>query len=151
VPLIAALIRDLAEYERRTHEVTMTEAGLRTALFGSRPHAEVVLAEDEGGEAIGFALFFFHFSTFLGQPGLYLEDLFVRPAHRGRGVGGALLRHLARLALASGCGRMEWTVLDWNEPAIDFYRRLGARAVDEWTIYRLDADALEGLAKSSPR
>lgn len=146
VPVIAALIRELAEYERRTHEVTMTEPGLRVALFGPRPHAEVVLAEEEGGEAIGFALFFFHFSTFLGRPGLYLEDLFVRPARRGRGVGVALLRHLAGVALARGCGRMEWTVLDWNKLAIEFYRRLGAYAVDEWTIYRLDADALEALA-----
>ena len=143
--LIAALIRELAEYERRTHEVTMTEDALRPALFGERRYAEVLIAEDDAGEPLGFALFFHNFSTFVGRPGLYLEDLFVRPAHRGAGVGGALLSRLARLALERGCGRLEWTVLDWNEPAIGFYRRLGAHAKDEWTIYCLEGEALERL------
>lgn len=147
VPLVATLIRELAQYERLLHEVTMTEERLRTALFGPRPYAEVVIAEGEGGEALGFALFFHNFSTFLGLPGIYLEDLFVRPAHRGGGTGRALLAYLARLARERGCGRLEWSVLDWNEPAIGFYRRLGAEPNDEWTVYRLTGDALERLAR----
>lgn len=147
-PLIATLITELAEYERLAHEVTMTEERLRGALFGERRYAEVLIAEDRG-TALGFALFFHNFSTFLARPGIYLEDLFVRPAHRGAGVGAALLRRLARLAVERGCGRMEWAVLDWNEPAIGFYRRLGARPNDDWTIYRLDGEALEALGASS--
>ena len=148
VPLVASLIRELAEYERLVHEVRMTEDRLSSALFGPDRYAEVAIAEDETGEALGFALFFHNFSTFLGLPGIYLEDLFVRPAHRGLGVGRALLQHLARVARQRGCGRLEWSVLDWNEPAIGFYRRLGARANDGWTVYRLDGDALERLAES---
>jgi len=126
----------------------MTEDRLGSALFGPHRYAEVAIAEDGTGEPLGFALFFHSFSTFLGLPGIYLEDLFVRPAHRGLGVGRALLQHLARVARQRGCGRLEWSVLDWNEPAIGFYRRLGARANDGWTVYRLDGDALEQLAGS---
>ncbi len=146
VPLVTSLIRELADYERLLHEVHMTEARLRTALFGPQRYAEVAIAEDGTGLPLGFALFFHNFSTFLGLPGIYLEDLFVRPAHRSRGVGRALLQHLARLAHERGCGRLEWSVLDWNEPAIGFYRRLGARPNDEWTVYRLDGEALARLA-----
>ncbi len=146
VPLVASLIRELAEYERLLDEVTMTEERLRTSLFGGRPYAEVAIAEDAAGEPLGFALFFHNFSTFLGQPGIYLEDLFVRPAYRGAGVGRALLEHLARLAAERGCGRLEWAVLDWNEPAIGFYERLGARPNDAWTVYRLSGEALTRLA-----
>jgi GNAT superfamily N-acetyltransferase len=145
VPQILAFIRALAEYERLLHEVVATEAGLRAALFGPRPYAEVVLAED-AGQPIGFALFFHTFSTFLGQPGIYLEDLFVVPAARSRGVGRALLGHLAKLAVERGCGRVEWAVLDWNAPAIGFYRRLGAVPNDEWTVYRLTGPPLAALA-----
>lgn len=141
---IAALIRELAEYERLAREVVLSEAALREHLFGARPYAEALIAEDAGAVA-GFALFFHNYSTFLGKPGLYLEDLFVRPAHRGRGLGKALLRELARLAIARGCGRVEWSVLDWNEPSIAFYRSLGAVAMDEWTVYRLSGDALAAL------
>jgi len=148
VPLVASLIRELAEYEQLVHEVRMTEDRLGSALFGPHRYAEVAIAEDGTGEPLGFALFFHSFSTFLGLPGIYLEDLFVRPAHRGLGVGRALLQHLARVARQRGCGRLEWSVLDWNEPAIGFYRRLGARANDGWTVYRLDGDALEQLAGS---
>jgi GNAT superfamily N-acetyltransferase len=146
VPLVASLIRELAEYERLLDHVTLTEPGLRDALFGPRQYAEVVIAESgDGGEPMGFALFFHNFSTFLGRPGIYLEDLFVRPRHRGAGVGRALLRHLAALAVERGCGRLEWAVLDWNEPAIGFYRGLGARPVEGWSIYRLDGEALSRL------
>ena len=148
VPLIATLIRELAEYERLLDSVSMTEERLRSALFGPHRYAEVAIAEDEKGEALGFALFFHNFSTFLGLPGIYLEDLFVRPAHRGLGVGRALLQHLARLTRARNCGRLEWSVLDWNETAIGFYRRLGARPNDGWTVYRLDGEALALLAAS---
>src|SRR5215813_13719364 len=145
VPLIATLIRELAEYERLLDSVCMTEERLRSALFGPHRYAEVSIAEDPTGEPLGFALFFHNFSTFLGLPGIYLEDLFVRPAHRGLGVGRTLLQHLARVAGERGCGRLEWSVLDWNEPALGFYRRLGARAIEGWTAYRLDGDALERL------
>ena len=151
--LILSFIRDLGEYERLGHEVVATEAALRQALFGPRPGAEVVIAEfvpDAGAEPprepVGFALFFHNFSTFLGRPGLYLEDLFVRPDARGRGVGQALLRYLARLAVDRGCGRFEWSVLDWNESAIRFYRSLGAQPLEEWTVMRVTGDALERLA-----
>lgn len=145
VPQILAFIRGLAEYERLLHEVVATEDGLRQALFGPRPYAEVVLAED-AGVPVGFALFFHTFSTFLGQPGIYLEDLFVIPEARGRGVGKALLAELARLAIARGCGRVEWAVLDWNAPAIGFYDSLGARPNEEWTVYRLTGAPLAALA-----
>jgi GNAT superfamily N-acetyltransferase len=150
VPLVASLIRELAAYERLLHEVTLTEERLRAALFAERPYAEVAIAEDADGEPAGFSLFFHNFSTFLAQPGIYLEDLFVRPAHRGGGAGRALLEHLARLAVERGCGRLEWAVLDWNEPAIGFYRRLGARPNDDWTIFRLTGEALERLAAEAP-
>ena len=147
VPTIVSLIKGLAEYERLAHEVEATEDGIREALFGDWPGAEVVLAY-VGSDLAGFALFFHNFSTFLGRRGLYLEDLFVLPAYRGRGVGRRLLAHLARLALERKCGRMEWWVLDWNESAIRFYKSIGARAMDEWTVYRLDGDALFRLADS---
>jgi len=148
VPLIATLIRELAEYERLLDSVSMTEERLRSALFGPHRYAEVAIAEDDKGEPLGFALFFHNFSTFRGLPGIYLEDLFVRPAHRGLGVGRALLQHLARLTRARNCGRLEWSVLDWNETAIGFYRRLGALPNDGWTVYRLDGEALALLAAS---
>jgi GNAT superfamily N-acetyltransferase len=146
VPLILRFIRELAEYERLLHEVVATEDRLRDTLFGPRPGAEVVIAEDEDGEPLGFALFFHNYSTFLAQPGIYLEDLYVRPEARGRGAGRALLAHLARLARERGCGRLEWWVLDWNEPAIRFYRSLGARPMDEWTVFRLAGADLDRLA-----
>ena len=145
VPLILTFIKELAEYERLPHEVVATEESLREALFGERRAAEVFIGE-HGGEPAGFALFFHNFSTFVGRPGLYLEDLYVRPARRGQGFGRALLAHLARLAKRRGCGRLEWAVLDWNEPAIRFYRSLGAVAMDEWTVYRVAGDALDKLA-----
>ena len=145
VPLLLSLIRALADYERMTADVVATEARLRDTLFGARPCAEAVVAR-VGDDAVGFALWFQNYSTFLAQPGLYLEDLFVLPDWRGRGVGGALLRYLARVATERGCGRMEWSVLNWNEPAIGFYRKLGARPMDEWTVYRLAGDDLQRLA-----
>jgi GNAT superfamily N-acetyltransferase len=146
VPVIADLIRGLARYEKLEQEVVMTEEVLATGLFGERPYAEVVLAEDEG-RPVGFALFFHNFSTFLGRPGIYLEDLFVVPEQRGQGIGRALLAHLARLAVERGCGRLEWSVLDWNRDAIAFYERLGAQPNSEWTVYRLTGEALSGLAR----
>ena len=146
MPLILSFIRELAEYERLSDEVVATEQALREHLFGERPVAEVVIGE-EGGTPAGFALFFHSFSTFLGRPGIYLEDLYVRPESRGRGVGRALLVHLARLAKERGCGRLEWSVLDWNEPAIGFYGRLGASPVDGWTVFRVTGEALEELAR----
>jgi len=146
VPVIAELIRGLARFEKLEHEVVMTEALLEVGLFGDRPYAEVVLAEDDG-RPVGFALFFYNFSTFLGRPGLYLEDLFVLPEHRGSGIGRLLLAHLARLAVERGCGRLEWAVLDWNRDAIQFYERLGARPNSDWTVYRLTSEALTGLAR----
>ena len=145
VPLILAFIRGLAEYEKLAHACVATEADLRRTLFGPRPYAEVLIAR-LGGEPAGFALFFHNYSTFLGKPGIYLEDLFVRPAHRGRGVGKALLAELARLARDRGCGRVEWSVLDWNEPSIAFYKSLGAVPMDEWTTFRLSEDAIARLA-----
>ena len=144
-PLIVELIRGLAEYERLAHECVATEERVRASLFGPRPDAEVVIAEVDGRPA-GFALFFHNYSTFLARRGLYLEDLFVFPEYRGRGVGRALLAHLARLAVARGCGRFEWSVLDWNEPAIRFYTSLGAVPMDDWTVYRLTGEALARLA-----
>mgnify|MGYP003576156298 CR=1 FL=1 len=145
IPLILDLIRELAEYERLAHEAVATAADMESALFGPRPAAEVVIAECDGGP-VGFALFFVSFSTFLGKPGLYLEDLFVRPALRGRGIGKRLMIHLARLALERGYGRFEWSVLDWNAPAIGFYRSLGAGPMDGWTVQRVSGDALRMLA-----
>ena len=145
LPLVLTFIKGLAEYERLAHEVVATEDILRRTLFGERRVAEVVLAHD-GDEPVGFALFFHSFSTFLGRPGIYLEDLFVKPEARGRGVGRALLAHLAGLAVARDCGRLEWSVLDWNEDAIRFYRSLGAAPMDEWTMYRVTGDALGRLA-----
>jgi len=145
VPVIAELIRGLARFEKLEHEVVMTEDLLATALFGQRPYAEVLLAVDEN-RPVGFALFFHNFSTFLGRPGIYLEDLFVVPEDRGSGIGRALLEHLARLAVDRGCGRLEWAVLDWNRDAISFYERLGARPNSDWTVYRLTGEALTTLA-----
>ena len=145
VALIAQLIRELAEYEKLAHAAVATEAGLREQLFGEHPAAEVLVAEADG-EPAGFALFFHSFSTFLGKRGLYLEDLFVRPAFRGLGLGRHLMAALARIATQRDCGRFEWSVLDWNEPAIAFYRRLGAVGMDEWTVQRLEGDALRALA-----
>lgn len=144
VALILSFIRELAQFERLTHEVVATEAELRRALFGARPFAEVVFACVDG-EPVGFALFYHSFSTFLGRPGLYLEDLFVRPVQRGRGVGRLLLSWLARAALERGCGRLEWAVLDWNEAAIRFYRMLGAELKEEWKTCRVSGIALENL------
>jgi GNAT superfamily N-acetyltransferase len=145
VPLVLAFIQELAEYEKLRHEAVVTEADLRETLFGERRYAEVVFAEVEG-EAVGFALFFHNYSTFLGRPGLYLEDLYVRPEMRGQGIGRRLFVHLAQIARERNCGRMEWAVLDWNEPAIGFYRALGARPMDEWTVFRLTGTALDALA-----
>lgn len=149
VPLIASLIRELAEYERLLDEVRLTVPGLRDALFGARRYAEVVIAEVEPDRPAGFALYFHNFSTFLGRPGIYLEDLFVRPEHRGAGIGTALLRHLARVAEERGCGRLEWAVLDWNAAAIAFYLGLGARPAAGWSVYRLEGEALGRLAAST--
>jgi len=145
VPLVLSFIRELALYERLGAQVSASEADLATALFGPRPYAEVVFACLEG-TPVGFALFFHNFSTFLGKPGIYLEDLFVRPQARGRGVGRRLLQWLARTTLARGGARLDWAVLDWNAPAIGFYRSLGAVALDEWTTYRLSGAALAALA-----
>ncbi len=144
VELILEFIRELARFERLEHEVIASAAGLREALFGTHRYAEVVFACD-AGEPVGFALFFHNFSTFKGQPGIYLEDLYVKPHMRGRGVGRQLLRHLARLALERRCARLEWAVLEWNEPAITFYRSLGARPLADWRIFRLTGTALEQL------
>ena len=145
VPLILSFIRELAEYEKLSHEVVATEEELRKSLFGERRYAEVLIAEHDGSPA-GFAVFFHNFSTFLGKPGVYLEDLYVNPAFRGAGVGKKLLVHLASLAKRRGCGRLEWWVLDGNEPSIGFYKNLGATAMDDWTIYRLAGTALDDLA-----
>jgi GNAT superfamily N-acetyltransferase len=146
VPLILTFIRELAEYERLSHEVVATEESLRRWLFGDRPVAEVLIAEHRGDDA-GFVLFFHNFSTFLGKPGMYLEDIYVRPGFRGRGIGRTMLARLARLARERGCGRLEWSVLDWNEPSIRFYESLGAVAMDEWTVHRVTGEALDRLAR----
>jgi GNAT superfamily N-acetyltransferase len=145
VPVILACIRGLAEYERLGHEVVATEALLRETLFGPKPAAEVILAL-RGDEPAGFALFFHNYSTFLARPGVYLEDLFVFPQFRGQGLGRLLLARLARIALDRGCGRLEWSVLDWNADAIGFYQSLGAQAMTDWTVNRLSGDALQALA-----
>jgi GNAT superfamily N-acetyltransferase len=144
-PLIVALVRELAAYERLLDEVFITPEDVHRDLFGARPYAEAVIAR-VAGEPVGFALWFHNYSTFAGRPGLYLEDLFVRPAFRGRGYGEALLRHLARVATERGCARFEWSVLDWNEPALAFYRKLGAVGMDGWTVHRVSGEALAALA-----
>jgi GNAT superfamily N-acetyltransferase len=146
VPLILRFIRALAEYEKLSHKVVATEESLRRTLFGNPRFAEVILGY-EGGEPVGFALFFHNYSTFLGRPGIYLEDLFVDPDRRGRGYGKALLAHLARLARDRDCGRLEWAVLDWNAPSIQFYKSLGAVPLDDWIIFRLTGEALERSAR----
>ncbi len=149
LPQVLTFIRELAVYEHLEHQVVATEADLKMALFGPRPYAEVVFACLDG-VPVGFALFFHNFSTFLGRPGIYLEDLFVRPEARGVGVGKRLLAWLARTALERGCGRLDWAVLNWNEPSIGFYRSLGAMAVDEWTTFRLTGAALQRVARETP-
>ena len=146
VPLIAELIRGLARFQRLESEVTVTQERLAANLFGPHRYAETLIAEADGSP-VGFALFFHNFSTFLAQPGIYLEDLFVAPEHRGGGVGRALLKELARLAVERECGRLEWSVLDWNRDAIGFYERLGARPNSEWTVYRLTGEALSALGR----
>jgi GNAT superfamily N-acetyltransferase len=148
--LILALIRELADYEKLTHEVIADEQTLRAALFGAVPSAHAVIAQ-VGGASAGFALYFYNFSTFLARPGLYLEDLFVRPQFRGHGVGKSLLVHLARIALERGCGRFEWAVLDWNKPARDFYEGLGAKPMTSWIVHRVSGAELERLAFATPR
>jgi GNAT superfamily N-acetyltransferase len=148
VSLILAFVKELAEYEHLSHAVVATEDQIRSSLFGPRPYAECVFACIEG-QAVGFALFFHNYSTFLGQPGLYLEDLYVKPNVRGKGVGRHLLVYLAQLAVERGCGRLEWAVLNWNEPAIRFYENIGARPNSEWTVYRLAGEALERLSEEN--
>jgi len=145
VPLILSFIKELAEYERLSHKVVATEQLLRASLFGERPAAEVVMG-DYGDEPAGFALFFHNFSTFLGRPGIYLEDLYVTPSLRGRGVGRAMLAYLAKLAKKRACGRLEWSVLDWNAPAIKLYKSIGATPMDDWTVFRVTEETLHGLA-----
>lgn len=145
VPIILEMIQELAEYEKLRHICVATEDQLRRTLFGERPAAEVLIARLDGA-VVGFALFFPNYSTFLAQPGIFLEDLYVKPHARGKGAGLALLRELARIAVARGCGRVEWLVLDWNEPSIQFYKKLGAVAMDDWTTMRLTGDPLSLLA-----
>ena len=146
VPTILRLIRELAEYERAPNDAVATEAQLHEVLFGEQPSAKVLIGR-ESEEPVAFAVYFFNFSTWLGRPGLYLEDLFVRPEARGRGYGRALLVRLAQIAQERGCGRMEWAVLDWNEPAIQFYKKLGAKPMEEWTVYRLTREGIAALAE----
>jgi GNAT superfamily N-acetyltransferase len=145
VPVILGFIQSLAEYERLRDSCVATEEKLRATLFSEKPAAEVIIASSDG-EPMGFALFFHNYSTFLAQQGIYLEDLFVKPGARGRGVGFALLSELARIAVERQCGRLEWAVLDWNELAIDFYKRIGAVPLDDWTTFRMTGDSLIGLA-----
>jgi len=145
VPLILAFIKELAEYEKLAHEVVATEAILKETLFGNKAHAETIIGY-LNDKPVSFALFFHNFSTFLGRPGLYLEDLFVKPEARGFGIGKQMLNHLAKLAKERNCGRLEWWVLDWNKPAIDFYHRIGAKPMDEWTVFRVTGQSLEDLA-----
>jgi hypothetical protein len=147
VPAIVGLIRELAEFERLAHLCVVTPEGLAPHLFGPRPAAEALVA-DVGGEVVAFALFFTNFSTFLGKPGLYLEDLYVQPAHRGTGIGRALLERLGALAVERGCGRFEWSVLDWNEHAIRFYEKLGAQLLPDWRICRVTGDALAAFGRA---
>ena len=148
LPVILQLIRHLATYEREPNAVVATEPGLREVLFGPNHSAEVLLAL-ENGEPVGFAVYFYNFSTWLGRPGLYLEDLFVRPEKRGKGYGRGLLERLAQIAQERGCGRMEWAVLDWNDPAIQFYRKLGANPMEEWTVFRLTEEGIAKLASTN--
>ncbi|MBL7976829.1 MAG: GNAT family N-acetyltransferase [Bacteroidetes Order II. Incertae sedis bacterium] len=148
VPVILRFIQELAEYEKLAHEVVATEARLQETLFGDHPAAEVVMALEQQ-TPVGFALFFLNYSTFLARPGIFLEDLFIQPSHRGKGYGEALLRYLAALAVKRKCGRLEWSVLDWNQPAISFYRKMGAIPMDEWTTFRVSGEALIGLAASA--
>ncbi len=145
-PLILKFIRELADYERLLHEVVADISALEESLFGDRPYAEVVIAEN-GDQPVGFALFFHNYSTFLGRSGLYLEDLYIQPEMRGKGFGKELLAYLAKLAVDRNCGRLEWWVLDWNQPAKDFYQSLGAEPMDDWTVNRVTGDALTDLAK----
>lgn len=147
--LIFSLICELAEYEKLTHEVEATEAGIAAALFSDHPRIYCEIAE-WNGEPAGFAVWFFNFSTFSGRPGIFLEDLFVRPAFRGKGIGKGLLSHLARLCVDNGWSRMQWSVLDWNTPSIDFYKSLGAQMMDEWKLVRINGTALSQLAKAKP-
>jgi GNAT superfamily N-acetyltransferase len=150
VPTIAQLIRELARYEKLEERVVLKEADLREHLFGRRPYIEVLMAEDDATKAVaGFALFFHSYSTFLGKPGIYLEDLFVRPEFRKRGFGKALLVSLAKLAVERDCGRLDWAVLNWNTPSIEFYERMGAQPMNEWTTYRLTGESLTRLASTS--
>ena len=149
VPIILELIRALATYERAPNEVKATEDQLVDVLFGKKPAAEVLLAFEDDAP-IGFAVFFHNFSTWLGRPGLYLEDLFIKPEHRGKGYGRALLVHLGKIAHERGCGRMEWAVLNWNEPAVEFYKKLGAKPLDEWKIFRLNREGIARLAEAGP-
>lgn len=144
-PLIFSFIKELAEYERLAHEVIATEEIIKETLFGKHAYAEVIIARWDG-KPVGYALFFHSFSTFLGRPGIYLEDLFVRPSMRGKGIGKALLVYLAQLAKERKCGRLEWAVLNWNESAINFYKSLGAKPMNEWTVYRLIGETLDKLA-----
>jgi GNAT superfamily N-acetyltransferase len=146
VPRIYDLLRELAEYERLSHAVEATAESLHAALFGRHPAGEALIAEVEG-QTVGYALYFTTFSTFVGRPGMYLEDLYVQPHARGRGIGRQLLAKLAELAVERGYGRLEWAVLDWNQPSIEFYKRLGARAMSEWTVYRLSGADLVALAR----
>lgn len=146
IPTILELIRELADFERLLDQVIATEARLRDSLFGPRPYAEVLMARFKT-ESVGFALFFHNYSTWRAQPGIYLEDLYVRPAHRGRGFGKALLSNVAKLAVDRNCGRFEWSVLDWNQRAIDFYRKLGAEPLNEWTMFRVTGAALDRLSQ----
>jgi GNAT superfamily N-acetyltransferase len=148
VPVLCELVRELADYERLSHAAVLRPEDMLRHLFGSRPYAEVLIAQ-EAADVVGFALFFHNFSTFLAQPGIYLEDLYVREAHRGAGHGGALLRAVARLAVQRGCGRLEWSVLDWNQPAIAFYRAAGAAPMDDWTTFRLAGEPLRAFAGPS--
>lgn len=145
VPLILSFIKELAEYEKLLHEVVATENILKETLFGNQAHAEVIMGYLDG-VPVSFALYFHNFSTFLGRPGIYLEDLFVKPEARGNGIGQKMLAYLAHLAKSRKCGRLEWAVLDWNETAIGFYKRMGAKAMDEWTVYRVTDQALDNLA-----
>jgi GNAT superfamily N-acetyltransferase len=146
-PLIATLVRELAEYEKLAHEAVATAADFDAALFGPQPKAHALIVEHDG-QAAGFAIYFYNFSTFLGRPGLYVEDLYIRPEFRRHGFGGAVFKYLAQKAIQEGCGRMEWWVLDWNEPAIRFYGKIGAKPMDEWTVQRLTGDALREFAES---
>lgn len=147
VPTILAFIRELAEYERLSHEVVATQELLEQQLFSIPPRAEVIIAQYHN-EPVGFALYFHSFSTFVGRPGLYLEDLYVRPSMRGKGIGRSLLQRLAQIALERGCARLEWSVLDWNEPAIGFYKSVGAVPMSDWTVYRMTGEALQTLARA---